>query len=303
MPCLCIAGSFWFHDSQFIYAMWLFLIACMLFSYTQYLQLKKALMLKLLSSIKVPRSQTAAMQLLQLYAQSGHVFWTSGTVERSKLERLVQKLTPFRIERDAPGRAYDKTKRLASTHLVVLDAENGLLPWVLISTAGKGGLSDPEAPNIGQVGDTRLAGQHLTWTHYELLHVEKIMTLTRDIKTKAGLVLKDRKSTLRTTTWTWRMTRDKFASHEAFIVSLARQRDSGRLATEVAALAMMPLFSGVRGQVLKLHAEARKLAAKFKCDAPELPQLPCMVKLPIYAETPKTLYSISGKHADCCLSA
>lgn len=35
-----------------------------------------------IAAIKVPRNQTAAMQLIQLYAQSGHVFWTAGIVQR-----------------------------------------------------------------------------------------------------------------------------------------------------------------------------------------------------------------------------
>lgn len=255
-------------------------------------------MLKILTAIKVPKNQTAAMQLLQLYVQSGHVFWTSGVVERSKLTRLVQKLAAFRIERDAPGRIYDKSKGLASTHLVVLDSANDVLPWVLVSTTGRSGLNDPDALAVGRVGDTRLAGQHLRWAHYELLHAEKVITLTRDVTTKTGAVLAGRKTTLRSTTWTWRMTRERADAHEKFIVGLAKQRDAAGLAKEVAALAMMPLFSGVRGQVLKLHAEAKKLAGKFKCATPELPQLQYLVKLPIYAEPAKTLYSISNKCAD-----
>jgi hypothetical protein len=259
----------------------------------QYRNSLRIAMLEILTSIKIPKSQTAAMQLIQLYVQSGHFYWTSGTVERKKLEKLVAKLAVFRIDRDAPGRAYDKSKKLSSVHLVVLDSTDDLLPWVLMSTPGQNGLNDSSALNVGQVLDTRLAGQHLQWSSYELLHCEKVMSVTRTVTSKAGEKLPDRKTTLKTTTWTWRMRKERFLAHESLIVQRAKQRDVPALAAEIAALAMMPLFGGVRGQVLKLHAEARKVAAKFKCGAvPELPQLPFMIKQPIYADPPVTLHKI-----------
>ncbi len=250
-------------------------------------------MLEILTSIKVPKSQTAAMQLIQLYVQSGHFYWTSGTVERKKLEKLVAKLSVFRIDRDAPGRAYDKSKKLASVHLVVLDSTDDILPWVLMSTPGKKGLNDASSPEVGKVLDTRLAGQHLQWNNYELLHCEKVMSVTRTVTTKAGEKLPNRKTTLKTTTWTWRMRKERFLAHESLIVQRAKQHDVPALVNEIAALAMMPLFSGVRGQVLKLHSEARKVAAKFKCQTiPELPELPFLTKQPIYSDPPVTLHKI-----------
>lgn len=252
-------------------------------------------MLETLASIKVPKSLTSALQLIQLYTQSGHFYWTSGVVERSKLAKLIQKFVAFRIDRDVPGRAYDKTKKIASVHFVLLDSPNDLLQWVLVSTPGKGGLNDPEATNVGKVSDTRLANQHLQWGNYELLHIEKNVTITRDIKTKKGEILKDRKSTIRSTTWTWRLTRERFLAHEALIVSYAKHKNSRELETEIAALSMMPMFSGVRGQVLKLHGEARKVCLKFKCPVPELPQLPMMVKQPIYSDPATTLLDVCEK--------
>lgn len=254
-----------------------------------------------LASIKVPRNQTAAMQLLQLYTQSGHFYWTAGVVLRSKLKRFIEKLASFRIDRDSPGRAYDKSKRLASTHLVLLESPGEMLSWILVSTKGKGGLSDPEAPVLGPVRDTRLSGQHLTLKNYELLHMEKRIKRTRVIKFKQDRdgkrqeVQEERTETIKTTTWTWRMTPARMREHEAFIVALAKQRDDAGLAAELEALAMMPLFSGVRGQVLKLYAEAKKLAGKFKLDPPTVPQLPFLVKQPIYATPAITLFDIQSK--------
>jgi hypothetical protein len=229
--------------------------------------------------IKIPKNQTAAMQLLQLYAQSGHVYWMAGVIERKKLVRFLAKLAVLRIDRDAPGRAYDKSKGLASTHLVVLAADNGMLKWVLVGTPGKDGLLDSTLPNFGPVYDTRCKGQHLRLAHYELLHAEK------------------RIKQVRYTTWTWRIAPQRFKEHEAFIVQLVRRRDIDGLYVELAALAAMPQFSGIRGQVLKLFAETKKLSLKFKLGELAMPTLPYMTRVSIYAEPPKTLDIL----CDCAL--
>lgn len=249
-------------------------------------------MLETLASIKVPKSLTSALQLIQLYTQSGHFFWTSGVVERSKLAKLVQKFAVFRIDRDAPGRIYDKSKKLASVHFVVLDSPTDLLKWVLVSTVGKGGMNDPEALNVGVVKDTRLTNQHLQFGNYELLHIEKNVTVTRNVKTKAGEILKDRRATIRSTTWTWRITRERFLAHQALIVSCAKHKNTRELEIEIAALSMMPMFSGVRSQVLKLHEEARKVCVKFVCTLPVLPRLPILTKQPIYSDPATNLLDL-----------
>jgi hypothetical protein len=234
-------------------------------------------MLDVLRAVKVPRNQTAAMQLLQLYAQSGHVLWTAGRVERGKLERLLAKLAPFRIDRNAPGRAYDRARGLASCHLVITDSEDEVLDWVLVSTQGRQGLADPTAPDIGTIYDTTAQGQHLRWGLYELLRTEKRIGKVRD------------------TTWTWRITRSHYKAHEALIVERAKRHDVAGLREEVAALAMMPMFSGVRGQVLKLYAEARKVAGKFGGVELTLPRLPYMTRQAVYSMPPATLTSLLGR--------
>ncbi|WP_300440199.1 hypothetical protein [Zoogloea sp.] len=231
-------------------------------------------MLDVLRAVKVPRNQTAAMQLLQLYAQSGHVLWTAGRVVRGKLERLLAKLAPFRIDRNVPGRAYDRSRGLASCHLVITDSEDEVLDWVLVSTQGRQGLGDPGAPDIGTIYDTTAQGQHLRWGLYELLHTEKRIGKVRD------------------TTWTWRITRPHYKAHEALIVERAKRHDVAGLTQEIAALAMMPMFSGVRGQVLKLYAEARKVAGKFGVRELTLPVLAYMTRQTVYDTPPATLVSL-----------
>lgn len=259
-------------------------------------------MLDVLTAIKAPRSQTAAMQLIQLYVQTGHYHWTSGTVERAKLGRLVEKLTPYRIHRDAPGRAYDRRGKKASSHLVVLDSPDDVLRWVLVSTAGRGGLADPEAPQVGPVYDTRVRGQYLRWSHYELLHApkavkrKKLVKFEQDRNGRRQKVTEERIETVHITTWSWRIDPQRVREHEALLASRAKHRDLAGLLAAVAALAQMPLFGGVRGQVLKLHAEARKLAHKAGL-ALDLPRLPFMTRLPIYADPPATLYSLANRTA------
>ena len=235
-----------------------------------------------LLNIKIPRNNTAAMQLIQLYAQSGHAFWASGEIERKKLRRFLPKLAAFRIDRDAPGRVYDKGKGLASSHLVVLETAPGLLNWVLVSTPGKSGLADPDIPKPGPVSDTRLRGQHLRWRQYELLHAEK----------KIEVHGENGKKTVRDTTWTWRVTAQRYKEHEAFIVDRVKHRDVQGVNNELHALAMMPMFSGVRGQTLKLYGEAKKLAGKFGLAMAPVPELPFMTKQPIYTEPPETLFGL-----------
>lgn len=88
------------------------------------------------------------------------------------------------------------------------------------------------------------------------------------------------------------MTIAKAREHEALIVVLAKQRNIAGLDAELASLSMMPQFSGVRGQVLKLYVEAKKLARKFKLNTPNVPELPYMVRLPIYTSPSATLLTI-----------
>lgn len=224
-------------------------------------------------TIKLPRSKTAAMLLMQQLATSGHYYHLSGQIPAAKLGRFLPKLEQFGIYRDAPGRAYDRRKRRASVHLVVVELDNHEVFWCLLSTAGKGGLADPAAPSLGAVKDNRLRGQHLRFLAYELLEYEKRMP-----KVKA-------------TTWTWRIEPTRYAEFEAAVVQTVRERDSPAIMAMIERHSAMPLFSGVRGQVLKLNQLAAKLAGRFGRVEIELPTLPYMVKRPLYDSPPRTLAS------------
>ncbi|MCG9115911.1 hypothetical protein LH428_08620 [Laribacter hongkongensis] len=222
-------------------------------------------------TIKLPRSKTAAMLLMQQLAAAGHYYYLSGQMPAAKLGRFLPKLEQFSIYRDAPGRAYDRRRRRASVHLVLVALYDAQVFWCLLSTAGKGGLADPAAPSLGTVKDSRLRGQHLRFLAYELLEYEKRMPKVK------------------TTTWTWRIEPTRYAEFEAAVVQTVRERDSSAIIAMIERHSAMPLFSGVRGQVLKLNQLAGKLASKFGRGEIELPRLPYMVKLPLYESPPLTL--------------
>ncbi|MBN3002560.1 hypothetical protein JW897_02295 [Chromobacterium alkanivorans] len=222
-------------------------------------------------TIKLPRSKTAAMLLMQQLAAAGHYYYLSGQLPATKLGRFLPKVEQFGIYRDAPGRAYDRRKRRASVHLILVEHDNREVFWCLLSTAGKGGLADPDAPSLGAVKDSRLRGQHLRFLGYELLEYEKRMPKVK------------------TTTWTWRIEPTRYAEFEAAAVQTVRERDKPAIIAMIERHSAMPLFSGVRGQVLKLNQLAAKLAGKFGHGVVELPTLPYMVKLPLYDSPPRTL--------------
>lgn len=227
-------------------------------------------------TIKLPRSKTAAMLLMQQLTAAGHYYYLSGQMPVAKLGRFLPKLEQFGIYRDAPGRAYDRRRRRASVHLVVVELDNAEVFWCLLSTAGRGGLADPAAPNLGAVKDGRLRGQHLRFLSYELLQYEKRLP-----KVKA-------------TTWTWRIEPTRYAEFEAAAVQTARERDCTAISAMIERHSAMPLFSGVRGQVLKLNQLAAKLSSKFGHGDIELPTLPYMVKLSIYDSPPRKLEELVG---------
>lgn len=91
---------------------------------------------------------------------------------------------------------------------------------------------------------------------------------------------------------TFSHTRPHYKAHEALIVERAKRHDVAGLSQEIAALAMMPMFSGVRGQVLKLYAEARKVAGKSGVGELTLPGLPYMTRQAVYDTPPATMMSL-----------
>lgn len=231
-------------------------------------------MLDTLARIRIPNRTTAVMQLALLLAQSGHRFWCSDVYQPQHLPKLVAKY-PYRLPRDKPGRAYDRRKGLASVHLIV-QAEGPLLRWLMMSTAGRQGLADVTMPPPAKVYDLVFAGQHLIWHGYELLRLPKRLPEGKSIETL-----------------TWRLQPERLRAHEARLVDRAKHHDRTAVLGHVEALRAMPLFAGIRTQVICLHREAAKVWRKLNpTELPPCPSLPYMVKLPIYDRPPCTLLDL-----------
>lgn len=232
-----------------------------------------------LARVRIPRNNTAAMQLMMLYAQSGHVAWTGDEVLHEHLLRLVRKLDAhFHLARLAHQRVYYKKRGEASVHLVALP-DDGRIRWVLMSTRGRHGLLDHSSPLPGPVRDVRTRGENLTWGKYQLFRMQK--------RFHQGAA-----ETGTDETWSWRLAPAEFRAYEAMLVERAKMRDRAALTAQLERFRAMPMFAGVRAQVARLTWEARKTWSKFNPSMPPLPSspsLPIMTRMPVYASPPQTL--------------
>lgn len=225
------------------------------------------------------------MQLMQLHAQTGHHLWCSDVIRAVHLEKFIMKFGELHVERSAPMRLYWKRRGNASTHLILLPEAVGLVRWVLMSTKGRNGLQD-HAP--GAVCELTKRGQHLQWRHYEMLRLPKEWQQDGRRRTDETI--------------TWRMQPEAYKTHEAFIVDRAQQHDHQGMLTELEALRMQPLFSGVRNQVWGLQGVALRVWAKFNRGSAPLPfpdGLPILSRLPIYNDPPRTALEIVENAKGC----
>lgn len=211
--------------------------------------------------IKRPVNQTACMQHLQRLVSSGHYFWCADVIPEARLASFVDKWSVFGLTADIPARAYRKKCGKASVHLCLepMMEEGAPIRWWMLSTAGKFGLSTHGAVP-GMVRDCRLEEGRLTFGHYELVRQPKLAGAEQGAPT----------------TWTWRLSQQRYKEWEALLVERIKARDLDGLAKAERCLCTMPMFSGVREQVKRLFAERNKLAGKFKLQLPQTPDLPVM---------------------------
>ncbi len=137
--------------------------------------------------------------------------------------------------------------------------EGAPIRWWMLSTAGQLGLVTHGAVP-GKVQDCRLAEGRLTFGHYELVRLPKIAGAEQGAPT----------------TWTWRLSPQRYKEWEALLVERVKARDLDGLAKAERCLCAMPMFSGVREQLKRLFTERNKLAGKFKLQLPRTPDLPVM---------------------------
>lgn len=209
--------------------------------------------------LPVPSGRTALMQHLQNLVLRGNAYWVGGVVPPHKLPGLAEKMARrYPLLRTERGRAYDRSVRKATAHLVVFPAGGGVAWWVLTSL-GKGGLADPACPDAAVAKHAMRADGHIRFDDYVLLYAHKKDARTiRDPRTgREKTVVKN------CSTWTWKLTeralREVMAAVDAEVAALNYGRDDAErsgLRGLLAAQRCRPLFSGVRAQVLSLHREA-----------------------------------------------
>jgi hypothetical protein len=215
------------------------------------------------------------MQHLQRLASVGHYFWTADRIAVVKLPGFIAKWQPqFHLRADAAARAYRKRSGRASVQLCLhpdaLGGEEGPTAWWMMSTAGKEGLLGP-GPLPGPVRDGRTAEGRLRCGDYELLQQPKTF---RDKSRKVKTV----------TTWTWRIQPMRYREWEALLVERARARDSQCVATAFDALQAMPMFAGIRAQIIALARETNKVLAKVGMASFVLSELPIVRMIQLWSD-------------------
>lgn len=224
--------------------------------------------------IRVPRHVTALMQHMQRLVTAGHVFWTSDRIPVGNLAGFIDKWEPsFRLRADAAARAYRRRTGRASVHLCVHpDALSGQTDagWWMLSTAGKDGLA-ASVRLPGEVRDCRTLAGRLRCHDYDLLEQPKTF---HDGGGKAKTL----------TTWTWRISPTRYREWEALLVERAKVRDIEGVRGTFDCLRAMPMFAGIRAQVLRLATETNKVLGKVGGGRFELPPLPTLRMLRLWEE-------------------
>lgn len=140
----------------------------------------------------------------------------------------------------------------------------------MLSTTGKEGLAD-ERPLPGRVSDARTAEDRLHYGHYELLQQQKTFV-------DAG----GRKKTVMT--WTWRLTSLRYRKWEALLVTQGKGRDRDGVVKAIDCLKEMPMFAGVRTQLIRLISEANRMLRKVGLPTIEIDHLPTMPMIRLWAD-------------------
>lgn len=258
-------------------------------------------------SIRIPRHQTALMQLMQRLVSCGHVYWTTDRIPVGKLDGFISKWQPsFQLRADAAARAYRKRTGRASVHLLIhpgyLDVSAPAADWWMLSTAGKDGLEVAgKADGTASVSASRLeAGRAPVGTpiHAPVRVTNQAPGRVHDGRTLEGrLRIRDyelleqpktfldvtgKKKTV--TSWTWRMTPARYRQWEALLVDRALARDRAGIQLICDCLSKMPMFAGVRSQVIRLMEQTNKVLAKVKATPFEITKLPVMRMIHLWQE-------------------
>ena len=241
---------------------------------------------EILNRIKIPRNQAGLMLLLMQHVVNGHRYWCHGTVSPTKLKKFVMRLAnEYPITLDKVARSRQKALKRASVHFVVYPDGN-VVHWYLLSTAGKGNIKE-HCVLDEKVFDACSKTERLTWKQYQLYRCFKTW-LKKTAKPD------DKPAKVEDTTWSWRLLPSRERDHEAHFVATAKLHNRSQMEGHVKALAFMPMFAGIRTQVLRLFREAQKVWSKMNKTDPELniPSLYYLRKVKIYDEPALTLLGL-----------
>ena len=218
-----------------------------------------------MQSIKIPASKAAAMSYLQLLVSTGYRFWTRGEMHFSKVEAFASKIhSLYNIEATQSQRETLKKHGKATCKLVIYphDKDKTKVMFWLLATPGKGLIHEREKLSDA----TRVP---LTWRdQYNLTQIQ------RDRKQGGNI------------SWTWQMQKDYFKDQLAMTKGAS---DSGEQALKdyFSRIGHMPMFSGIRDQVIAMNDYGRKTwHKKRKSEYPQvLPvKLPTMPKIEVFKD-------------------
>jgi len=211
-------------------------------------------------SLLYPAGKTVLMQHLQTLVLRGNSLWIGGLIPPEKLEGLVAKLAArYPVTRDERGRTYDRSRGIATAHLVVFPTA-GQIAWWVLTSEGKSGLADPASLDSKVAKHAMACDGHIEFEDYVLLYAHK-----RDARTvknartgKSNKVLKD------CSTWTWKLRPTVLAELRTKLAAEIKSLNYGQDECErpygvrgfLDYQRRRPLFSGVRSQVLALHRDA-----------------------------------------------
>lgn len=229
--------------------------------------------------LRAPRNRTGELQLILRLVSQGYTLWTADQIPIGKLQGFVDKWSHYRLLADPAARAYRKKMGRANTHLVLehgynaLNADEsprGIVRWLMLGTPGRDGLGDGTA-RPGPVLDATNKVQRIEWMGYQLTRQPKHFT------TAEGVVRRE-------ISWTWRLPGCRYAEFEALLIEAAKRRDYSLLNQTFAVLCSLPMFAGIRTQVLRLRSETNRMLKKMGGSLLPSLNLPFITMLPIWPE-------------------
>jgi hypothetical protein len=186
----------------------------------------------------------------------------SGIAQPEKVLPMLDKFARlYAVDRNRLVRSRAKARGLANTILLLHDAKDGALSWILLASPGAGAVHERE-----QLSNAALRAQRIRIDGYELVR------LTRAEKKGGG------------ETWTWRMTEENYQAWRDRIRACIREdKDPRQRDRLLDALYRSPGFRGVRSQVGKLVAFFRaelKRSGEGEADVDLKRTLPYLRRIP-----------------------